>query len=72
MNQQSNHYKYQPIYPPWFDKSLENPQTKQKCIVFSHVLLEHKIFYPPPNIYTQPAHVTCAWHTWFSNQYNVF
>ena len=44
MNQQSNHYKYQPIYPPWFDKSFENPQTKQKCIVFSHVLLEHKIF----------------------------
>ena len=38
MNQQSNHYKYQPIYPPWFDKSL----------------LEHKIFYLPPKYIKSP------------------
>ena len=72
MNQQRNHYKYPTHLPPSFDKSLENPQTKQKCIFFSHVLLQHKIIYPPPNKYTLPAHAICAQHTWFSNQYNVF
>ena len=63
MNQQSNHYKYQPIYPPWFDKSLENPQTKQKCIVFSHCFVRTLNFLPSPQIYTVVAVLVPAVYT---------
>ena len=70
-NQQRNHYKYPTHLPPWFDKSLENPQTKQKCIFFPHILLEHKIFYPPPK-YIYPA---CTCHlcttTWFTCHWKI-